>query len=91
MALLRVDEIGKLERIAHKEDRRVVADEIPIALFRIKLQRKAAHVALGIGRATLARDRREPRQHLGLLADRAKSAAREYREMSLVMVSVSVP
>ena len=64
MALLRVDEVGKFQRIADEEHRRVVADDVPIALLGVELQRKAAHVALGIRRTTLAGDGREAQEQL---------------------------
>ena len=54
MALLRVDEVGELERIADEEDRRVVAHQIPVALVGVELHGKAAHVTLGVGRAHLS-------------------------------------
>jgi hypothetical protein len=49
----RMIQIRKLQRIAHKKYRRVVADQVPIALLGIKLQHKAANIALGVGRAAL--------------------------------------
>ena len=64
VALLRMDEVGELERIAHEEDRRIVADDVPVAFFGIEAQRKAAHVALGIGRAALAGHGREAQEQL---------------------------
>ena len=73
MALLRMDEIGKLQRIAHEEHRRVVADHIPVAFLGVELHREAAHVALGIGGAEFAGHRREARDQLGLLADRVEN------------------
>ncbi len=69
VALLRVDEVGELVGVAHEEHRRVVADQIPVALLGIELERKAAHVALGVGGAELAGNGGEARQHLRLLAD----------------------
>ena len=69
MALLRVDEVGELERIADEEDRRVVAHQIPVALVGVELHGKAAHVTLGVGRAHLsghggkARDQRRDLAH----------------------------
>ena len=63
MALLRVDEVRELQRIANEEHRRVVADQVPVAVFRIELEREAAHVALGVGRAELAGDGREAGDH----------------------------
>ena len=42
VALLRVDEIGKLERIADKEDRSVVAEQFVVSVVGVELDRKAA-------------------------------------------------
>ena len=66
MALLRMDEVGELVRVAHEEHWRVVADQIPVALLGVELDREAAHVAFGIGCAELARDRREAQDQVGL-------------------------
>src|SRR3984893_17489648 len=64
-----MDEIGKLERIAHEEYRRIVADDVPVSLFGIEAQGEPAHVALGIGGTALARNGRESEECLGLVAD----------------------
>jgi hypothetical protein len=69
VALDRMVEVGEFQGIADEEDRRVVADEIPIAFLGVELHRKAANVTLGIGRAAFARHRREAGEHLGLLSD----------------------
>src|SRR5258708_35931192 len=74
MPLLRVNEVGEFVGIAHEEDRRVVADHIPIALLGIEFEGKAAHIAFMIGGANLAGDRREPGARLPLLAARRKNA-----------------
>ena len=63
--LLAADEVRELHRVADEEDRRVVAHQIVIAFVRVELERKAAHVAPGVGAAHLAGDRGETRQHLG--------------------------
>ncbi len=52
VALLGVDEVGELVRIAHEEHRRIVADQVPVTLLRIELQGEAAHIAFGIGGAS---------------------------------------
>jgi hypothetical protein len=44
-----MDDIGELDRVLDEEDRDVVADDVPVALLRIKLDRKAAHVARQVG------------------------------------------
>ena len=69
VALDRVVEVGELQRVAEEEHRRVVADEVPVAFLGVELQREAADVALGVGRAALAGDGGEAGEHLGLLAD----------------------
>src|ERR1035437_5894909 len=68
VALLGVDEVGELERIANEKDRRVVADEVIVALLRIKLDREAARIARRVGRALLARHGREADEELGAFA-----------------------
>jgi hypothetical protein len=55
-----------------KKHRGIVADKVPIAVFGVEFQRKAAHVAFGVGRAALAGDRRKARERFGLLADLRK-------------------
>ena len=69
VALLRVDEVGELERVADEEDRRVVAGHVVVAFLGVELDREAARVALGVGRALLAAHGGEPGEDLGLLAD----------------------
>lgn len=54
VALLRVDKIGKFERIPDKKDRCIVPHQIPVTFVGVKFDRKTAHIALGIGSAALA-------------------------------------
>ena len=68
IGLLRVDEVRELQRVADEEHRRVVAGEVPIAVFRVELDGEAARVAHGIGRAPGAGEGGEPREDLGALA-----------------------
>jgi len=68
VALDGVVEVGELERVAEEEDRRVVADQVPVALFGIELDGEAADVPLGVGRSALARHRREADEDRRLLA-----------------------
>src|SRR5947209_7213215 len=65
-----VVEIWKPQRITEEKHRRVVADNIPIALLSVELHGKAADVALGIGSAALTCDCGKPGKHRDLLADR---------------------
>ncbi len=67
-ALLRADEVRELDRVLDEEDRRVVADQVVVALFGVELQREAARVAPGVRAALLAGDGGEAREDLGLLA-----------------------
>ena len=89
VALDRVVEVGELQRVAQEEDRGVVADQVPVAFLGVELQREAADVALGVGRAALAGHGGEAGEHLGLLADlRRRSWPCVYRVMSWVTVKV---
>ncbi len=65
---LGVDEVREFQRVAHEEYRRIVADHVPVALFAIEAQRKATDVALGVGGAALAGDRREAQERFSLFA-----------------------
>ena len=67
-ALLRVDEVRELHRVAHEEDRRVVADHVVVALFGVELEGEAAHVAVRVRVALFAGHRREAREHRRALA-----------------------
>jgi hypothetical protein len=51
-------EVREPQRVAEEEDRRVVADDVPVALLGIKFEGGAADVAFRIGRAALASDGR---------------------------------
>src|ERR1700729_4146074 len=61
--------VGETQRISEEEHRRSVADDIPVALFGVKLHREAADVAFRIGRAALAGDGRKTCKHRRLLAN----------------------
>jgi hypothetical protein len=54
-----MNEIGKADRVLNEEYRDVVADDVPVALLRIELDREAADIAGKIGRALAAGYRRE--------------------------------
>src|SRR5260370_34610522 len=62
-------EVREPQRVAEEEDRRVVADDVPVALLGIELEGGAADVAFRIGGAALAGDGREAREHGRLLPD----------------------
>ena len=63
-----MDQVGKFERILDEEDRDVVAHQVPVALIGVELDGEAAHVARRVGRAALARHRRETHEHGRALA-----------------------
>jgi hypothetical protein len=48
-------EVWKLQRISQEKYRRVVTDQVPIALFRIELQGESSDVTFGIGGTALPR------------------------------------
>src|SRR5882724_2391881 len=62
-------EVREPQRIAEEEDRRVVADDVPVALLGIELEGGAANVAFCVGRAALTGDGREAQEHGRLLPD----------------------
>jgi hypothetical protein len=72
VALDRVVEIGKAQRVAEEEHRRIVADDVPVAFLGIELERGSADIPLGVGGTTLAGNGREAGEHRGLLADRVE-------------------
>ena len=51
--LLGVDEAGKEDGVADEEDRGVVADQVPVAVFGVEFDGKAAGVTSSVGRARL--------------------------------------
>ena len=80
MALLGVDEVRKFVADRGRRTPAVVADQIPIAFLGIELEREAAHVALGVGRAELAGDGGEARDHRRLGAPCSDALAFVYSE-----------
>lgn len=67
-----VIEIRKPQRIAEKEDGRVVADDVPVSLLGVELDREAANVALGVSRTALSGNGGEADEYRGFLADRSE-------------------
>jgi len=61
-----VVEVREFEWIAQEEDRRVVADEVPVSLLGIELHRKAPNVPLSISGTALASNRGKTREEFGL-------------------------
>ena len=68
VGLLRVDEVGELDRVADEEDAEVVADEVPVAVLGVELHREAAGVAGHLGGVAAAGHGREADREVGALA-----------------------
>ena len=64
----RVDQVRELHRVLDEEHRRVVPDQVPVALGRVELDCKAADVAGGIHRPGAASDGREAGEHVAAVA-----------------------
>jgi hypothetical protein len=45
VGLLGMDEVGELDRVADEEDAEVIADQIPVAVLGVELDREPARVA----------------------------------------------
>ncbi len=63
--LLGVDEILKLLRVADEEDRRVVSDQVVVAVVAVELDGEATRVAHGVGRSHLAGNGGEAEKDVG--------------------------
>jgi hypothetical protein len=67
-----MDEIRKLQRILNEEDGDVVSNDIPVALFRVKLDREPTDISHSICRAAAAQncaESREERRTTGRVAE----------------------
>jgi len=69
VALLGVDEVGKLQRVADEEDRRVVAHHIPVTFLGVELEGESPGVSRSIRIPRLPCNGRESGEHRRLLAD----------------------
>ena len=58
-----VNEVGKLDGVLNEKYRDVVSHQIEVAFTRVKPDRKATHVASGVGRAARTSDGGETREH----------------------------
>ena len=76
--LERVNDVGELDRIADEEHREVIADQIPVAILGIELDRKASRIAGDFRRVAAADDGREADRQRGLLARLLENFARVY-------------
>ena len=64
-----VDQVGELHRVLDEEHRYVVADQVPVALLGVELDREAAHVARRVHAAGATGHGGKAREDGGLLAD----------------------
>jgi hypothetical protein len=62
-----MDEVGEFDGILNKKDRDIVADQIPVAFFGVKLDGKATNITRGVDRTRSAGDGRYPRKQGRLL------------------------
>ncbi len=66
--LLRADEVLELARVTYEEDRRIVADQIVVAVLGVELDRETTRVADRVSAAKLPGHGGEPDEHVGALA-----------------------
>ena len=59
----RMNQIGKLYRVLNKEDRHIVAHQVPIAFVGVELDSEAAHITRGVFGAALTGHGREADEH----------------------------
>ena len=83
-----VHQVRELHRILDEEDGDVIADQIPVALVRIKLHGKAAHVARRVGRTALAGHRGKAHEDGRALARLGEQ--RRARQLALLLVAFEV-
>lgn len=74
--LLCVDEYGELHPISNEEDRCVIANKIPIALFCVKFDAETSRIAGRVGRTFFTTNGRAADGNLGLLSNRTKEVCR---------------
>ena len=79
--LLAVDEVLELLRVPDEEDRRVVADQVVVALVGVELDREPARVARGVRAAELASHGREPDQQVRPGARREQASLGELADV----------
>ena len=61
--ITRKDEVGEFDGVLDKENRDVVANQIPVAFLGVKLDRKPAYVTRGVDRTRAAGDGRYAGKH----------------------------
>ena len=73
VSLLRVNKIGKLQRVPDKENRRVIPNQIPVSLVSIKFHGKSPDIPFRIGSSSFPRYRGKTHEHVGFLTDPCKN------------------
>src|SRR5688572_13023057 len=63
-----MDDVGELDGVADEEDREVVADQVPITVLGVELDREAARIARRFRTIAAADDGREADRQRSLLA-----------------------
>ena len=85
-----VNQIRELDCILYEEDRDVVAHDIPVALFGIKLHGEAAHIARQVGGAFIAGHGGETHERGRLLSRPLEQVGRGDVRKRFVILEVSV-
>jgi hypothetical protein len=88
IALDHVVQVREFQRIAEEEHRCVIADDIPVTLLGVELDREAADIALGVGAPRSPATVEKRRNTSVFLPTSENSAARVYLLMSWVTVKV---
>src|SRR5215510_6085859 len=90
LGLRGVHQVGKLHPVLNEKNGNVVSHEVPVALVGVELDGKAANVADGIGRATLAQQSREENENGGSFARSPKERCARQRAVIVVAFEVAV-
>src|SRR5580704_9554346 len=85
-----VDQIRELHGILNKEDRNVIADEVPVAFVGIELDREAAHIARGVGRTAFARHGGKAHEYRCALAGLGEQRGARNRGLRFETLEVSM-
>ncbi|OQB99613.1 MAG: hypothetical protein BWX80_03632 [Candidatus Hydrogenedentes bacterium ADurb.Bin101] len=73
VALDGVIEVGELQRVAQEENGRIVADQVPVAFFRVEFRGETANITFRISGAPFARHGGKSGKSLRFLADFGKN------------------
>ena len=87
--LHRMNQVGKLDGVLDEEHGNVVADQVPVAVLGVELDREPAHVARRVQRTRAASDGRDAGEHGRAFADLGENSRR--RELLQRMGEFEVP